>query len=137
VDDRRLAGTPAARLKSATMPSRRRRLTGLIAIFAILLNTFAPAVSHALAAPRASFEVCSATGLARAPGGQSGAPYATSFEHCPYCAPHGATYAAPPAAATPTPRFAGVRQGALVSHGASPTRFDRRPAQPRAPPLVC
>ena len=87
------------------MPNvQRGELATWIAILAILLNTFAPAVSHALggtgSAPWA--EICSAGGFAaprgeRRPGDAPAKPSAAAFQHCPYCGSHGASFEALPA----------------------------------------
>jgi len=84
---------------------RRRRVRIWIAILAILLNSFAPAISHAFAAstPPAWMEICTeggvaAAGAARRQGNAPAKPRATIVQHCPYCTPHGSSHGAPPPA---------------------------------------
>jgi hypothetical protein len=86
---------------------RNSRRTAWLAIFAILLNAFAPAVSHAMAAHFGVswLEVCTPDGLKRIAVEYSAArpdippgAHIVADTHCPYCAPHGASFAhAPPA----------------------------------------
>ena len=119
----------------------RRTLASWIALFAILVVTFAPAVTGALSASRGLTweQVCSATAPVAVQGTRTGdespaAPHA--FEHCPYCALHADL--APP----PDPRQADA--GTTLAFRAYPAAFVRAPranaswasAQPRAPPLV-
>ncbi|MCS6945191.1 MAG: DUF2946 family protein [Sutterellaceae bacterium] len=72
----------------------RRWLAG-VAILAILLNALVPALARAWA-PLPLGEVCSA----RVAGGGESPALAEVFllEHCPYCAPHAGSVAAPPPA---------------------------------------
>ena len=127
------------------MPSAlRRRVTGWVAICAILLNTFAPAASHALAPERgmAWLQICSQAGVGRVlladagPGGEPVAPHAVAFEHCPYCAPHGGSTMGPP----PAPLVAAVAVAAVGALAAPPAaasaRFAWFAAPARAPPRV-
>jgi hypothetical protein len=118
----------------------RRSVSGWIALLAILMVTFAPAVTGALSASRGLTwdQVCSATAPAAANGASTGgespaAPHA--FEHCPYCALHADL--APP----PDPRQADA--GSALAFRAYPAAFVHAPranavwanAQPRAPPF--
>jgi len=125
------------------MSSRRghRTVTRWIALFAILLVTFAPSLTSLLSASRGPTwdQVCSATSpaVAKSPAGGGESPAAPhAFEHCPYCALHADL--APP----PDPRQADA--GAALAFRALPAAFVRAPranavwasAQPRAPPVV-
>jgi Protein of unknown function (DUF2946) len=90
---------------------RNRRWLAWIAICAILLNAFAPSLAHALAARHqvSWLEVCTSTGLARTAldprAARTEIPSGAHFvatDHCPYCAPHGASFAhAPPTVVLP------------------------------------
>ena len=115
----------------------RRNFSRWIALFAILLVTFAPTVTGAFpAANRLPWDrICSAANVA---SGQRGTPDSPAsphaFEHCPYCALHADL--APP----PDPRIADA--GIALAFRAFPVAFTRAPrgnaawasAQPRAPP---
>ena len=118
----------------------RRKFSSWIAIVAILVVTFAPALTGALSASRGLTwdQVCSATAStltkASSTGDESPAtPHA--FEHCPYCALHADL--APP----PDPRLADA--GTVLALRAFPRAFVHAPranatwasAQPRAPPF--
>lgn len=122
--------------------SARRCLTGWIACFAILLHTFAPGVSHALAAARGEVpidaEICSAAGLGQAtpraidgPGQRDGT---VAVQHCPYCASD--TGSVGPVSAP------GTIAAAITGTMAMPPRHDavvvrrlvRPSSYPRAPP---
>src|SRR5919197_2407316 len=88
------------------MKRARLRRTAWIAIVAVLLNTLAPLVSNALAVQRAvnAHEHCDEMeggGHAEhhaAAGHQAPQPHSDHLGHCPYCAPHAASFAAPPVA---------------------------------------
>ncbi|HEY9023659.1 MAG TPA: DUF2946 domain-containing protein [Burkholderiaceae bacterium] len=125
------------------MSSRRghRIATHWIAVFAILLVTFAPSLTGLLSASRGQLwdQVCSATSPAAAKtaaGGDESPAAPHAFEHCPYCALHADL--APP----PDPRQADA--GVPLAFRVLPAAFVRAPrsnavwasAQPRAPPLV-
>ncbi|MFL6695759.1 MAG: DUF2946 domain-containing protein [Vitreoscilla sp.] len=122
------------------MSTRRghRTVSRWIALFAILMVTFVPAVTGAFsAASRLPWDrICSAANVAADQSGSSDSPAAPhAFEHCPYCALHADL--APP----PDPRLADA--GAALSFRAFPVAFARAPrgnavwasAQPRAPPV--
>ncbi len=121
------------------MPTRRGRrlVSSWIALLAILMVTFVPAVTGAL--PAASGlpwdKICSAANVATDRQGTPDSPATPhAFEHCPYCALHADL--APP----PDPRLAGT--GTTLAFRAFPVAFARAPrsnavwasAQPRAPP---
>jgi Protein of unknown function (DUF2946) len=122
---------------------QRRRVAGWIGILAILLNTFVPALSHAVGGPVSApwLEICSDGGLAssgaqRRQGDAPAKPGAAAFQHCPYCAPHGASFAAPPAAlvlAIETHLNQELVAGAAPN---TPARPLWNTAQSRAPPFV-
>ena len=121
------------------MPARRSRRIVLswIALFAILLATFAPAATSALSASSGLpwGKLCSAANITATGSDSPNTPAAAhAFEHCPYCALQ-ADLAPPPDA-----RLAGA--GTAVAFRARPVAFTRAPrgnsawasAQPRAPP---
>jgi hypothetical protein len=122
----------------------RRRVTSWVAICAILLNTFAPALSHALASERGLswLEICSQAGVGRmllpdaGPAGEPTAPHAVAFEHCPYCTPHGGSAAAPPPTRQPieVAAAAGSEFPAAAPRPRAPLAWLSAPA--RAPPSV-
>jgi hypothetical protein len=101
-----------------------------IAIFAILANTFAPALAAALR-PTAAGAICSAGGVQRQPVGDLG-----SGPHCPYCAPHAAQFCAPPPAAAHVVAPAAVHAVARSAGQTVAACLPRPAAQPRAPPLL-
>jgi hypothetical protein len=121
-----------------------RRVSGWVAIAAMLLSALAPSVSHALASWTGNVDflqqICSAqTAKQVRPGdglgksGQGDAP--ASFEHCPYCSIHNVQPAVPP---TVTPA-AGAPAGKAVQGvgaGLQPrTPVDWLAPRSRAPPL--
>lgn len=96
---------------------RRRGITAWIAIFAVLLASLAPSISHALAATGWTgylddTEFCSADSTdsndsavsqlhdAHAHHEHQGAPtfddHRLHFEHCPFCFTHAGTFGTPP-----------------------------------------
>jgi len=121
----------------------RRRVAGWIAIFAILLNMFAPAASHAFGGSAVPpwLELCTASGpdASDAQRRQSDAPAkpgAAKFQHCPYCAPHGASFGAPPASAKLAAASDIGPQRVAVAEAAVPVRPVWRAARPRGPPVL-
>jgi hypothetical protein len=79
-----------------------RRFTAWIACVAILMASFAPSISHALAAaapPRSLFaEICTTTDgqvaelkKKQASGHSAPVEHGLHVEHCPYCLPHSDT----------------------------------------------
>jgi len=113
-----------------------RRSIAAIAIFAILLNAFAPGVSRALASASVS-EVCTAQGAAlrtlgqTAPDDEHGAG-----PHCPYCAPHASSFGMPPPAAWSIAAPC-VRSGSAPTDPATAAaRATWSAKQPRAPPFL-
>lgn len=120
----------------------RRRVAGWVAIFAILLNAFAPAVSHALASSGTApwLEVCTGGSLAT-PGtlrdqGEQPAKPATAAQHCPFCAPHGASFAAPPAAISLAVVADAGTQRVTVAATQASLPLPWRAAHSRAPPAL-
>jgi len=121
--------------------STRRRVTGWVAILAILLNAFVPALAHAAMAQRDALwgDFCRTAPLARtayfAPQQDlPGTPHVFAFDHCPYCIPHGAAHAAPPPAviqyAVPAARILAAADAGPVA----PHQPAWPGARPRAPP---
>lgn len=101
-----------------------------IALFAILMNALAPAVSHAMSRDDAvGADVCSAGKLAKqdAPAGK------TAMQDCGYCASHGGSFGLAPAENT-LPRPAAARlQPYLFYHSPRPL-LALSAAPPRGPP---
>ncbi len=126
-------------------PLRQRRRVGWIAVFAILLNALAAAMSHALAARLGvtSLEICTADGLKRVAVRYEGArpdlppgALVALTDHCPYCAPHGASVAHVP----PSGPLVAVQSGpsfvvAVLPRGESQRAATSR-GDARAPPSV-
>jgi hypothetical protein len=120
------------------------RRTAWLAVFAVLLNTFAPLISHANASKSSGtwIEVCTAGGVehvdvADGPGNAQDTPATGgSGAHCPYCLPHGASFGLPPATPLSVPVVAAAH--AAQSPGDSTCRLLLLWAahQPRAPPLA-
>ena len=113
----------------------RRKLSSWIALLAILMVTFVPAMTGAFSASAGLpwDKLCSAANVDKSGTPDSpAAPHA--FEHCPYCALHADL--APP----PDPRVADA--GVALAFRAFPVAFARAPrgnavwatGQPRAPP---
>ena len=122
---------------------RNGRRTAWIAIFAILLNAFAPAVAHALAARSGALwlEVCTQDGLKRIAVEYRGArpdippgSHVVAEQHCPYCAPHGATFAHTPPAMPSPGVLAGPAVLACDLQAAAPRLSVRTSDHARAPP---
>lgn len=127
------------------MATRHRRLTSWIAICAILLNTLAPAISHALAGQRglAWTEICTAAGIVARitpdelrKDHQPARHAPVAFEHCPYCASHGASFAPPPAPAPEVSLAGRPQEPATVVPLARFEATTWSAALPRAPPRV-
>lgn len=113
------------------MPRLRRPLV-VVAIFAILLNAFVPAVARVLA-PLGLGEICSAQ--SKADVGQTVPAGQFLQEHCPYCAPHAGSDGLLPPAALSIADPQAAAEG--VCHQAAPAlrRAAWSAAQPRAPPF--
>jgi hypothetical protein len=123
------------------MSTRRGRRLAFtwVALFAILMVTFAPSVTG-LFSQRTGLPwdlICSAVAPIRDHAASTDSqPAPHTFDHCPYCALH-ADLAPPPQAA-----FAGA--GITVAFRAVPSTFLQAPrsngvwvsAQPRAPPVL-
>jgi hypothetical protein len=124
---------------------RQRRRAAWIAVFAILLNALAPALSHAVAARlgAALLEICTADGLKRVavhdqgvrPDVPSGA-HAALGDHCPYCAPHGASVGHPPSGGPLVALFEGPALIVAVEPESALQRADGSSGDARAPPVV-
>lgn len=122
-----------------------RTVTARVAIFAVLLGSLMPTLSHAVRSGGSEswFEVCSTLGTKWVAAGDANAsetaPAPTQLqpgEHCPYCKLHASGLGLPPApisiAAAPLLRFEVL--GSLPS--TARTRFAWVIAQPRAPPSI-
>src|ERR1700761_8982189 len=110
-----------------------------IALFAILVVTFAPTLTGAFPARNGLpwDRICSAANAAVDPSGRPDSPATPhAFDHCPYCALHADL--APP----PDPRLADA--GTAPAFRAFPVAFTHAPrgnavwatGQPRAPPSL-
>jgi hypothetical protein len=116
------------------MLARARRPIAAIAVFAILFNAFASAVAAARL-PAPSGEICTSriavAGALDEPAPAGG--YANNA-HCPYCAPHAGSFAAPPPAALRVRAPAQAAPHASAAAHAPALRAEWSAAQPRAPP---
>lgn len=110
-----------------------RRRTIWIAIFAVLLNALVPAVAQVLSVQRGAVTdvICSSAGAVSVPQPQHDNGAA---RHCPYCVPHGATLAPPPAAAVFIAPDSDARRVAVPAPLPNRRHGAWTPAQPRAPP---
>ncbi|ALK96535.2 DUF2946 family protein [Massilia sp. WG5] len=126
---------------------RMRARIAWIACLAILLNAFAPFVSHAMeaAAPAQALmevEICTAMGMATMPvalpaddGGQSsGGKLHKAMSHCAWCAAHAAAHGLPPPMEASFVPAAGRDVYPPLYYHASRPLFPWSLAQPRAPP---
>ena len=120
-----------------------RRLTAAVATFAMLLAALAPAITSALAAANDQHvrwtAVCTADGARLVPvptdaDGTPVAPKSHQIDHCPFCAPHGASVALPPPAAGVVPVVAGADPVPQLFLAAPRPLYAWAFAQPRAPP---
>jgi hypothetical protein len=140
----------------------RRRVTTWIAIFAVLLASLAPSLSHALAAAGWTgylndTEHCSEEAESAADDGPdvyahdihdmdaahgahaSQAPddHSMHFEHCPFCFTHAGSFGTPTTAEFVTPLATGSPVlPSLFFHSPRPL-FTWAAPQARAPPLFC
>jgi len=116
--------------------------TAWIAVLAVLLNTFAPLVSSAIASARADswLEVCGGdrtedgtVTLGQVTGHSTPGTH-DSGVHCPYCVPHGASFGLAPPSPLLVPFIAGPDAGAISIVSSSLSRFLWTAKQARAPP---
>lgn len=135
---------------------RRRGITAWIAIFAVLLATLAPSISHALAASGwtgyfGDTELCSADANdgenaavdelheAHAQHEHEGAPalddHRLHFEHCQFCFTHAGSFGTPPTPEFVVPPLVGAAVlPNLFFHSPRPL-FTWAAPQARAPPV--
>ena len=130
-----------------------RAVAAWLAIFAVVIASVAPAISHALAQPAsphhaqlhsaaddgAAEDVCSLdadTADAHAGGHDPGAPPALHLEHCPFCHLHADTLQVP-FVSIPVLPSADEPRRPLLFFLAPSLLHAWRSAQPRAPPAVC
>jgi hypothetical protein len=114
-----------------------------IAVVSILMNTFAPAISHALSAGQVApwLDVCASGGVAasttagRRQGDAPATPPAVTLAHCPYCAPQGASFAAPPPVTSQVITDVTHHRRVESAAAAVPMLFAWRGPQSRAPPV--
>lgn len=120
-----------------------RRRVAWFAVFAVLLNALAPAMSHALAARLGVtwLEICTKDGLKRIAVNYQGArpdlpagAHVAAPDHCPYCAPHGASVAHVPPAGAIVPVVTGPALVAAVLTTRAPQRAEWSSGHARAPP---
>lgn len=118
-----------------------------IACFAMLINAFAPSISHAVTAwsstPAPMMEICTMNGVQSfaAMDGQtdsdhSGPGNAGSGEHCPFCLPHGGSIGMPPSDLPLRPIVAGHDLFPHLFYHAPYRLFSWTAAKPRGPPLA-
>lgn len=119
-----------------------------IACFAMLINAFAPSISHAvtslISAPASPMmEICTMTGvqsiaaMTGLPGrDHSGPGKAGSGEHCPFCLPHAGSFALPPSELPVRPIVAGHDLFPPLFYQAPYRLFSWTAAKPRGPPLA-
>ena len=134
----------------------RKRITTWIAIFAVLLASLAPSISHALAAGGWTgylndTELCAdeeehlAEQAAHvhqhdmhasheAPTSQSSADHALHFEHCPFCFTHAGSFGTAPSAEFVTPLLTGSAVLPLLFFRSPHPLFSWAAPQARAPP---
>ncbi len=124
---------------------RQRLRVAWIALLAMLMSTFAPAITHAVVSAPMSWqsigEVCSIDGASTvtqvnddAPAPSPPAGHRPSAEHCPYCLTHAPHFPLPaPAAAMEASASAWSPMPRLYLQ-APATLFSWLAAQPRAPP---
>jgi hypothetical protein len=116
------------------MMTRARRSIAAIAVFAILFNAFASAVAAALL-PAPAGEICtSRVAIGGTPHDPTPAGGHAKNAHCPYCAPHAGSFAAPPPAALLVRAPAPAVSHARAAGRAPALRAEWSAAQPRAPP---
>ena len=117
------------------------RLTGWIAVLAILLASLAPSLGHALASGTGSnwVEICSAQGSKWISAGEDGADHAPAaahvLDHCPYCSLHAVSLGLPPVASLTHLPLRLAHAVPLAFLAAPRTLHAWVSAQPRAPPL--
>lgn len=119
-----------------------------IACFAMLINAFAPSISHAVTALSSApaspmMEICTMTGvqsiaaMTGLPGrDHSGPGKAGSGEHCPFCLPHAGSFALPPSEPPVQPIVAGHDLFLPLFYQAPYRLFSWTAAKPRGPPLA-
>ncbi|MEO6351505.1 MAG: DUF2946 domain-containing protein [Burkholderiaceae bacterium] len=119
-----------------------------IACFAMLINAFAPSISHAVtslsSAPASPMmEICTMTGvqsiaaMTGLPGrDHSGPDKAGSGEHCPFCLPHAGSFALPPSELPVQQIVAGNDLFPPLFYQAPYRLFSWTAAKPRGPPLA-
>jgi hypothetical protein len=134
----------------------KRRLTTWIAIFAVLLASLAPSISHALAAGGwtgylSDTELCSEESEPAAeqaadahehdmhashdsPESQPTADHSLHFEHCPFCFTHAGSFGTPTTHEFVTPLAAGSPVLPPLFFQASHPLFAWAAPQARAPP---
>jgi hypothetical protein len=133
-----------------------RAVAAWLAVFAVVIASVAPAISHAFAQPAlphhahhaqlhsaaddgAGEDVCSTdadTANAHAGGHDPDAPPALHLEHCPFCHLHADALQVPCVSVSLLPS-AGKPGRPLLFFLAPAPLHAWRSAQPRAPPAVC
>ena len=120
-----------------------RKVIGWMALCAVLIGIFAPAISHALAVATGTgerwAEVCSASGfkaLGRELPGQPVSPSGVMGDHCPFCALQSHAIAPPPASLTALPHVLARFEQPDVYLPVRRARSLWLAAQARAPPIA-
>lgn len=121
------------------IPVAHRALTAWIALVAILMATFAPAISQTLAAQHAGdwAEICSAHGVDRIALDPDQTPAPTTADAhgaCDYCTPHVQAGGVTPVAPATGPFAIRVPHAPIAFLSAPYTPFAWRSAPSRAPP---
>jgi hypothetical protein len=125
--------------------STRRAALG-IAVFAILLNTFAPAISRTLATWRGQPSMWAEIQAHAAAADEAATndythnnkahDHASSGNHCPFCVTHAGSFGLTPSVPSVFLAFGRYDIPPLASYRSPAHLFFRATAQPRAPPLV-
>jgi hypothetical protein len=116
-----------------------RRLHSLIVSLAILLNLFAPAISHAvtsLTRDPLTLDICSASANAGADAKSPVKPATHGAKHCLFCVTHTDTYAPPPVATGLLAVLHGHDDYDAPRTAVAATRPLWSSAQPRGPPSL-
>lgn len=140
--------------RAMTMFRQNRRITAWLACLAILLNTLAPTISHAMASAQGEgtpwAQICSTNGTRFIPldlsdlsvdsstsSPQDGTPQSSmAMDHCAYCLTHAGSFAVFTDTPLPT-TFAETSQDYPARFYQSPYRlFVWATASPRAPPVL-
>jgi hypothetical protein len=127
-------------METMNKKSTKWRLQIWIACFAILMNVFAPSMSHALAAVRADVpgaDICFADPASRAaPGFGADHSGAGMLQDCGYCVPHAGSYSLMPNQVTGLAILGGHELRPFLFYRAPQPLLALTAAPPRGPPAV-